>query len=62
MAEGNDGDPVNPVDPDPVDPVDPVDPDPNDGGNQCSGVPIAIPSSCSSQYDCATIQEVYEYT
>jgi len=54
MAEGNDGDPVTPVDPNPVDPVDPVDPDPNDGGNQCSGVPMAIPSSCS-QYDCATI-------
>jgi hypothetical protein len=36
------------------DAVDPVVPNPPDGGDQCSGVPIAIPNSCS-QYDCATV-------
>ena len=30
--------------------------------NGCPGVPVAIPDSCRTAYNCAEIKEIFEYT
>jgi hypothetical protein len=31
-------------------------------GDQCPGVTVAIPTSCSANFDCATIRDIFDYT